>query len=469
VKRPSAGWSLALALAIACVGLVHVGGLRRPADSDDELPTIVYVRDKILKEWVEEPTAERRERMRYGAVEGMTAQLDPYSEFIPPEKKERFDEDTNGEFGGLGVLIQMEHGQVVIVAPYEGTPAWDAGILPGDRVIEIDGKRYEFQNQDEATKHLRGKVGTSVELLIENEKRPAPVRLKITRAVIKMQSVKGTRVIKGPDDEKVGYVRITSFQEPTTDEFDRAIGQLTSAGLSALVLDLRGNPGGILNRATEIASRFLDRDMTVVITRGRDKNEIKTTAFAPPEAPRLRMPVAVLLNDGSASASEVLAGALRDNKRATLVGTRSFGKGSVQSLLPIDDGKAKLKLTTHYYFSPSGRRIHRVEDATEKDEWGLLPDIAVPLDANTHKELLRQEYDLELEELRLKRDPSAKPIDPSKLVRDPQLDAAVEHLVRVLRHEATLAPDKPVTLPPDVATINTLGAPRHEVRGAGGG
>jgi carboxyl-terminal processing protease len=469
VKRPSAGWSLALVLAVACVAFVHVGGIKRPADTDDELPTIVYVRNKILQEWVEEPDADRRARMRYGAVEGMTAQLDPYSEFIPPEKKDRFDEDTNGEFGGLGVLIQMDHGQVVIEAPLEGTPAWDAGVLPGDRVLEIDGKRYEFQNRDEATAHLRGKLGTEVELLVENEKRPSRVRLRIKRAIIKMQSVVGTRIVREKQDEKVGYLRITSFQEPTTEEFDRAIGQLTSAGLSALVIDLRGNPGGILNKATEIASRVLDRDMTVVITRGRDKNEIKTTAFAPAEAPRLRMPIAILLNNESASASEVLAGALRDNKRATLVGSRSFGKGSVQSLLPIDDGKAKLKLTTHYYFSPSGRRIHRVEDATEKDEWGLLPDIAVPLDASTHKELLRQQYELELEELRLKRDPSAKPTDPTKLVRDPQLDAAVEHLVRVLEHEATLAPDKPVTLPPDVATINTLGAPRHGPSGAGGG
>jgi carboxyl-terminal processing protease len=471
VKRSlDPGWPLAFTLALAAL-LLHQSTLRRVSEKGDELTTIANVRDLILKDWVENPTAERRERMRYGAVEGMAAQLDPYSEFIPPEKKDRWDEDTNGEFGGLGVLISIESGSVVIVAPYEGTPAWDAGVLPGDRIVEIDGTHHEFQTQEDATRRLRGKVGTSVELLVENPRRSAPIRLRITRAVIRMQSVKGARVLAA-GGERLGYLRITNFQEPTVDEFDRAVASLTSQGISGLVLDLRGNPGGFLSKATDLASRFLDPGQTVVITRGRgDANETKTLAEVARGAPVIRIPTAILIDGGSASASEVLAGALRDNGRATLVGSRSFGKGSVQSLFPIDEGRAKLKLTTHHYCTPSGRRIHRLEGMTEKDEWGLLPDIAVPLEARQRQELLKQEYDLDLDELRAKRDPEAAPVDRSPLLRDPQLAAALDHVVRVIRHEAKLAEPEPrlAPVPQDVATVNTLGAPKTEPRPGGGG
>ncbi len=472
MKRVNAGWIVAFALSVVVVAFLHQGTLRKlPESVEDELPTIARVRDLIADEWVEEPTAERRERMRYGAVEGMASQLDPYSEFIPPEKKDRFDEETNGEFGGLGILIDLDRGHVVVSAPMEGTPAWEAGVLPGDRVLEIDGAKYEFASKDEATKKLRGLVGTSIELLVENPRRPAPVKLRITRAVIKMQSVKGVRLIPAP--EKIGHLRITGFQEPTLDEFDRAIAHLSSSGaLSGLVIDLRGNPGGFLQKATDIAARFLDKGSVVVITRSRGgKNESKTVADPPRDAPVIRVPTAILLDGGSASASEVLAGALRDNGRASLVGARSFGKGSVQSIFPIDDGKAKLKLTTHHYCTPSGRRIHRLEGMTEKDEWGLVPDIAVPVEAKARQELIRQEYDLDLDELKAKRDPLHAPLDRSKLIRDPQIEAALDHVLKVIRNESKLAqPQKgSQTLPSDVATVNTLGAPKKEPRSPGGG
>lgn len=480
VKRLlSSGWLVAFLTSVLVVVFLHQATLRKvPEASEDEMPTIARVRDLILDDWVEEPTQERRDRMRYGAVEGMAAQLDPYSEFIPPDKKDRFDEETNGEFGGLGVLIHIdrEKGQIVIDAPYEGTPAWQAGVLPYDRIVEIDGQRYEFQSQDDATKKLRGPVGTSVELLVENPLlRPAPAKLRITRAVIKMQSVKGVRVLppqRPGDPERVGYLRITGFQDPTLDDFDRAIADLTSSGITGLIIDLRGNPGGFLQKATDIASRFLEKGATVVITRSRGgKNESKTLAEPAANAPVIRVPTAILIDGGSASASEVLSGALRDNGRATLVGTRSFGKGSVQSIFPIDDGKAKLKLTTHHYCTPSGRRIHRLEGMTEKDEWGLIPDIVVPVDAETRQKLIRQEYDQDLDDLRRKRDPRAVATDPVTVLRDPQVEAAFDHVVQVIRGKARLAQPQPRSqpLPSDVATVNTLGAPRREARSPGGG
>lgn len=475
MNRSTASWLGCAVLSIVLVVFCHQGTLRKiPEANEDELPTIAKVRDLIMDDWVEDPTQERRERMRYGAVEGMASQLDPYSEFIPPEKKERFDEETNGEFGGLGVLIDvLERGQIVVAAPLEGTPAWDAGVLPGDRVLEINGERYEFQSRDEATKKLRGRVGSVIELLVENSRRPAPVKLRITRAVIKMQSVKGARSLSFCGVDRLGYLRITGFQEPTLDEFDRAIAHLSSgAGLTGLVIDLRGNPGGFLSKATDIASRFLDKGSTVVITRGRGgKNESKTLSDAPASAPVIRVPAAILVDGGSASASEVLAGALRDNGKATLVGSRSFGKGSVQSIFPIDDGKAKLKLTTHHYCTPSGRRIHKLEGMTEADEWGLVPDILVPIEAKARQELMIQESTVDGIELRAKRDPTVPPVDRSKLIRDPQLEAALEHVVKVIRKEAPLAqPQQRSSQPPaDVATVNTLGAPKKEPRSPGGG
>jgi carboxyl-terminal processing protease len=480
VKRINPGWLVAFVLAVVVVAFCHQGTLRKlPETGDDELPTIARVRDLITDEWVEEPTSERRERMRYGAVEGMAQQLDPYSEFIPPEKKDRFDEETNGEFGGLGILIDLDRGQVVVSAPMEGTPAWEAGVLPGDRVVEIDGARYEFASKDEATKKLRGPIGTTIELLVENVRRPAPAKLCIKRAVITMQSVKGVRLISptaerpGAGASRIGHLRITGFQEPTLDEFDRAIAHLGSAGpLSGLVIDLRGNPGGFLTTATDIASRFLDKGATVVITKSRGgKNEAKTLADPPRDAPTIRVPTAILIDGGSASASEVLAGALRDNGRASLVGMRSFGKGSVQSIFQIDDGKAKLKLTTHHYCTPSGRRIHRLEGMTDKDEWGLLPDIAVPIEAKARQDLMRQEYELDLDELKAKRDPLHVPIDQKRLLRDPQLEAALDHVLQVIRNESKLAQPQPRSqpLPSDVATVNTLGAPKKEPRSPGGG
>lgn len=447
------GWPAALVLAALLVGFGHQGTLLAPAvDSQDELATIADVRDKIVDHWVEDP-GPRRDRLRYGAVEGMASQLDPYSSFIPPERRQKFDEELQGEFGGLGVLIEIDKGQVVIVTPVEDTPAWAAGLLPDDRVLEIDGKKYEFNSREEAQKHLRGKVGSTVTLLVSNPRREKDVLLTLKRGSIKSQSVRGTRIVDpelppqelvASSEPRIGYMDVTAFQEPTNElvEFDKAIAELTSWSYTGLVLDLRGNPGGLVRTAMGIASRFLEKGDIIFSTRGRNgTNEQKTAAEPPENGPKVRCPVAILVDQDSASASEILAGALRDHGLACLVGTRSLGKGSVQTLFEIDGGKAKLKLTTQYWYTPGGRRIHRSEKATEKDPWGLLPDVPATIDANTRAECLRQENDWETDALRRRRDPGARPYERgTKRVRDPQLDAAVAHLRRVLKKEIALIP-----------------------------
>ncbi|MBI3726433.1 S41 family peptidase [bacterium] len=466
----TSGWPLAAILG-AALAFAHQGTLLRvPESGDDGLATVAHVHDLIVKNWVEDPEV-RRERLRYGAVEGMASQLDPYSDFIPPEKKQRYEEDINGEFGGLGIWISIDKGQVVVTCPFEGTPAWEAGILPDDRILEIDGKTYSVQTAEEAQGKLRGKLGSKVTLLVSNERRPAPVTISLKRDTIKVVSARSARLVE--PDAKIGYVHLDKFQEPTFEELKRSLSDLMKQGMSALVLDVRGNSGGLLASAVDIASCFLEPGETVVVTRGRaGRDESRTLARPGKDSPRVRVPLAVLIDQDSASASEVLAGALRGNVRATLVGTRSYGKGSVQSLYPIDDGKAKLKLTTHYFYAPYTplRKIHRVateravcptcgttlrhavEGAVENDEWGLLPDIPVACDDKLRRRLLQQESELEIDTLRKKKDPTAPTRTQGASVRDPQLDAAVSHLKLVLEGKAKLGvPSAP--LPGDTAAV----------------
>jgi carboxyl-terminal processing protease len=447
------GWPLSFLLALGLVLVVHQATLIHAGDSSDELSTIAQVRDLIVDKWVEDPSA-RRDRIRYGAIEGMMTQLDRYSAFIPPEQKQRFDEDMQGEFGGLGIRIAIDKGQVVVLAALEDTPAWSAGLLPDDRVLEIDGKPYEFASGEEAAKRLKGKIGSRIKLLVSNPRRAHDELLVLERANIKIQSVRGERIV-APELEpqelaktklpRVGYLAITAFQDPTLDEFDKGIADLTSWSYSALVLDLRGNGGGLVKSATEIASRFLEKGETIFTTRGRGGKDEQRTA-AEPTLSRISVPIAILLDGETASASEILAGALRDHGHACLVGSRSLGKGSVQSVYDLEGGKAKLKITTQYWYTPSGRKIHRTEKATEKDAWGLVPDVPVSIDPAVRAECLRQESDAEIDALRRKRDPRAPPLErPAKRVRDPVLDAAVAYLEEVLADEVRLVPEVPLT------------------------
>jgi carboxyl-terminal processing protease len=453
----SSGWPAAGTLAVVLVAVLHQGTLisvRRRAP--DEVSTLAEVRDHIVNRWVDEPN---RDKLRYGAVEGMVATLDPYSEFISPERKERFDEETQGEFGGIGVFIDIERGtgKVVVISPLEDTPAWRAGILPGDKFLEIEGETYELASAADAQRKLRGKPGSKVKLLVQTEGKE-PRLLELERAVIKVKSVKGGRIVDAEDS--VGYLRITQFQEPTRDEFDRVVADLKAASMKALVLDLRGNPGGLLRTSTELAARFLKKDSIIVVTKGRNQDPVKTPAEIV-DPPLLDLPVAILLDGGSASASEILAGALRDNGRATLVGTRSFGKGSVQNVIAVEGGRAELKLTTQYYFTPSGRRIHRREGAKETDEWGLLPDIQVALDPNVRQELLRKESEDELAALKQKAQGGSSLGASSRDPRDAQLGAAVLHLKDVLHGKAKLA----VHVPGTTAPVSTQAPPPGVIAG----
>ncbi|MCX7818772.1 MAG: S41 family peptidase [Kiritimatiellae bacterium] len=298
-----------------------------------------------------------------GAMRGLIASLDEYSEFMDSAEYRAMQEDTEGEFGGVGLVVGMREGALVVISPIDGTPGAKAGLRSGDRLVEINGRPTSEMDLGEAVRLMRGPPGTTVRIKVLKPGRPEPVELVLQRAKIEVDSVESVRVL----GDGIGYVRITQFDARTAEMLDRALARLEREGARALILDVRNNPGGLLESAVEVCSRFLPRGRMVLITQGRDERQRQT--FLTRAAPKVyEWPIAVLLNEGSASAAEVVAGCLQDHRRAVLIGERSFGKGSVQSLLPLSDGSA-LRLTTARYYTPNRRMIH---------ELGIEPDVLVP-------------------------------------------------------------------------------------------
>ncbi|MBX2832814.1 MAG: S41 family peptidase [Rhodospirillales bacterium] len=297
------------------------------------------------------------------AINGMLTSLDPHSSYLNMDNFEEMQVDTRGEFGGLGIEVTMEDGFVKVIAPIYDTPAEKAGLQSGDFITHIDGTTIRGLTLNDAVEMMRGKVNTDIILTIIRKGEQAPFDVTLTRAVIKIQSVRAE--VK----EDIGYIRITKFNEQTFSGLQRAIGDMREQigpEIKGLVIDLRNNPGGLLDQAISVSDAFLDKG-EIVSTRPRDtQNTERYNARSGDLADGL--PVVVLINDGSASASEIVAGALQDHRRAVIMGTRSFGKGSVQTILPMP-GNVALRLTTARYYTPSGKSIQEV---------GIVPDIIVP-------------------------------------------------------------------------------------------
>ncbi len=346
-----------------------LAGASKPAEGEDEYSYLKLFTDvlKIVKEnYVEEPNIKK---LIYGALSGMVSSLDPFSAFFPPDKYKEFMEETEGEFGGVGIEISLEKGRPVVVAPIEGTPAFKAGLRAGDIILAVDGEDTFGKSLLEIVKKIRGKPGTKVRLTIMRRGLDKPITVEITRAVIKIESVK---YVKHGD---IGYVKLTQFQHYTSRDLRKALKDLFSQGVKGLVIDLRNNPGGLLSEAVKVSDLFLPEGKLIVYTKGRrdeEKYYAKEPALVPPG-----MPVVVLINRGSASASEIVTGALQDHHRAIIVGEKSFGKASVQNIIPLEDGSA-IKITVAYYYTPSGRLIHGK---------GIDPDVKVAMDEKTWEKL----------------------------------------------------------------------------------
>src|SRR3972149_5857303 len=353
-KAMVAGFTMAL--------LIISGGGRHEVtaveDSYERLKVFTEVLSLIQANYVDET---KPRDLIYGGIKGMVETLDSHSSFLSPDIFKEMQVETQGSFGGLGIEITVKDRQLTVVAPIEGTPADRAGLHPGDRIVKIDGNPAKDMTLIEAVKKLRGPKGTSVTLTILREESPGPFELTLVREVIEVKSVRAKDLGDG-----IAYIRIASFQERTGKDLLKAIELFQKNGISALVLDLRNDPGGLLNQAVQVSDLFLDKGQLIVYTEGRIKNQdLRFSAEHGAQIPNV--PMVVLVNGGSASASEIVAGAMQDWKRALVLGTKTFGKGSVQTVIPLSDGSG-LRLSTGKYYTPKGRSIHGT---------GIVPDIIV--------------------------------------------------------------------------------------------
>ena len=296
-----------------------------------------------------------------GAIRGMVKALDPHTSYLPPVSYKEMQVETTGKFGGLGIEISIRDGVLTVVSPIEETPAFKVGIKAGDKIIKIEEESTLDMTLQDAVSRLRGETGSPVTITIFRDSFKAPKEFTIVRAIIKVRSV-----VHKFYKKDIGYIKIRSFSKNTSSDLDKALAELEKKDISKLILDLRNNPGGLLNQAVEVADRFLNRENLIVYTKGRsDEQNMRFTSHD--KVAGVSYPLIILVNSGSASASEIVAGALQDLNRAIILGTPTFGKGSVQTIIPLSDGSA-LRLTTARYYTPSGRVIQ---------ENGIEPDIII--------------------------------------------------------------------------------------------
>ena len=335
----------------------------------------------VRQDYVDEKKVDY-EQLTHAALRGMLSSLDPHSQFMEPTDFKGMQDDTNSRFGGLGVVVSMRDGNLIIVSPMEDTPGFKAGLLPGDQIIKIDGKSTEKMDLTEAINMLRGEPGQKITLTILRASTKEVKDYAMVRESIKVASVKDARILP-PEfggEFKIGYARITQFNSPTATELASKLEALEKDGMQALVLDLRYNPGGLLNSAVDVAGQFVPPGTLVVSTEGRVPSQSKVYRTSENARPRPKYPLAILINNGSASGSEIVAGALKDLNRAILVGETTFGKGSVQSVVQLQDGSA-LRLTTAKYYTPSKQVIH---------EKGVSPTIRAVMSQEQERLLMLQ-------------------------------------------------------------------------------
>jgi carboxyl-terminal processing protease len=340
-------------------------------DRYQDLQLFAKVLNLVQQYYVEEVDVKK---LIYGGIKGMLRELDPHTNFLPPDIYKEFESETTGEFGGIGIEITVQNGVLTIISPIEDTPAWKAGVKAGDKVVEIDGESTKGFSLVEAAQKMKGKRGSKIKLGIFREGFDKPKQFVIERGVVKIKSSKYTDLEDG-----YAYIRLTSFIENSASDMTRQLKehQKKYKHIKGLVLDLRHNPGGLLDQAVQISDLFLEQG-TIVSTMGRNKKE-KEVLYAKKAGTLENFPLIVLIDEYSASASEIVAGALQDNKRALIMGRRSFGKGSVQSVVKLGDGSG-LKLTVGRYYTPSGKSIQAE---------GIHPDVEVPdIDADSLEQAL---------------------------------------------------------------------------------
>lgn len=437
---------------IASIALVCLLAFQLPgsmAARDDEysfVRTLVDIHRQVVTNYADEVDDQR---LREAAIDGLLSRLDPYSVYVPPAEREQFDRALDGTFRGVGIqLHQLENGQIEVVSPIDGSPAFEAGVMAGDIILKVNGESVEGERLDAVIKRIAGEKDTQVTLTVRHITGEEQ-ELTMQRQDIVVPTIKGFERNQDhtwnwfvSEDPKIAYVRITQFTSDTHDTLRQAMSQLRQQGMKGLILDLRFNPGGRLDQAVQVIDMFIDEG-TIVSTRGRNRPERIVYATVPETLPYF--PMIVLINEHSASAAEIVAGSLMDNRRALVIGERSYGKGSVQELIPLDGDGGELKLTVAHYYLPSGRLVHRKKDA---EDWGVEPQIIVPMSDEQAVAVMRQRQQQELFRRPISdaaTRPTTAPADDNEVV-DGQLQQAVTTMVgiMVLQGDDAPAPRRPV-------------------------
>lgn len=435
MSRANVGWLIGVPLVIVFgLAISYSAPPLRERDQHYELVRLlVDVLSEVDQNYVRDLDPAARRKLVEDMINGGIERLDPHSAFMNAQEFRQFERKSRGKFGGIGIQVGVDRvtGAMIVTTPIVGTPAYAAGILPGDQILKVDGQSIDALRNSEAIELIQGEPGTPVTLTVLHDGETKPVDITVVRAIIEVETVLGDR--RKPDnpkewdyiidrDKKIAYIRLIEFDEPTAPTVKSIMERLELDGVRGLVLDLRGNPGGLLTSAVEISDLFL-MGGKIVSTRGRRQQErvynakASGTLFEPPE----QHPIAVLVDRNSASASEIVAAALQDHHRAVVVGERSYGKGSVQNVFSMEDQTTALKLTTQSYWRPNGKNIHRFPDSKETDDWGVQPDPGLEVK-------LTDEQRLAFLTARRKRDVASGKAEPAKTVQDPVLEKALEYL-----------------------------------------
>ena len=458
MSREKFAWVTSVVL-VALLAFQLPGSLAHRDDDYAFVNTLMTVHRQVAENYVE-PVDE--EKLRLGAIKGMLDQLDPYTVYVPPAEEERFNRLLEGSYKGVGIMLEQnkETREIEVLTPIEGSPAEKAGVLPGDIILKVNGEDVRTQLIDDVMTRIKGPVGTEVRLTVRHTSGEEQ-ELTMSRQEIVMPTVRGYR--RRPDntwdywvntgEPRLAYVRLTQFTPDTTGKLRPLLDSLLADGMKGLILDLRFNPGGVLQEAESVVDMFV-RDGVIDSTKGRNRPERVTRARS--EGTLAEFPMVVLVNEHSASASEIVAGSLMDNRRALVVGARTYGKGSVQEVTRLDRG-GELKMTVAYYYLPSGRLVHRKKDATD---WGVVPQIIVPMDEEAQKWLFQNQEETERMRRPMSTQPATKPAattqastkptsQPTTQRTDTQLEAAISTLIGhiVLQGERKVAAGTTVSAP----------------------
>ncbi len=382
----------------------EAGDKQGKSNAFEQVSVLMRVLHLIQEEYVD-PGETDTEGLITDAIHGMVDGLDPFSSYLPPKQYKQLKENTTGEFGGIGIVVTMREGVITVVTPIEGTPGSEAGIQAGDKIVEIEGKDVRDTKLNKAVELMKGKPGTEVNITLVRKDREKPLELTIERAIIEVPTVKDMSVL----ENDIGYLRITQFNENTAGKLKKELNKLKSKGLEGIIIDVRNNPGGVLKSAVTCADYFLPPNKLIVSVKGR-KDEPEETYHSSQPDKMSGIPVSILVNNGTASAAEILAGCLKDHNRAVLVGAKTFGKGSVQNIIRLSD-KSALRLTTAKYHTPSDLQIHNN---------GIEPEIKMELTEEEKKELYKFQRKIAPEE--------GDEREEGEMFLDPQLKRALELL-----------------------------------------